>query len=239
MQLRLPYRGLISLALFATLCGILAFWALRLLAPASPVAPATLAPPASGPIDTTRAAALLSAPAVSVEPAARAPVNVRIVGVLAAESRGNRPANSPGVALISIDGQAARPYALGQTLPNGMRVQAIRRDSVDLLDQGRLLTAPTPSAPALGVLTQGRAGATGGGAGPAPTAGSDPRTPLNAAVPAPMPIASPMPAPGAPVGPDGTVLASPPPGAEAPMPPPPPIPASGPVPGPVFPPGSR
>lgn len=239
MRLRLPYRGLISLALFAALCGILAFWALRLFAPVSPIAPATLAPPASGPIDTSRAAALLSAPAVSVVPAASVPVNVRIVGVLAAESRGKQPANAPSVALISIDGQAARPYALGQTLPNGMRVQAIRRDSVDLLDQGRILNAPTPSAPDLGVLTRGRAGATGSAAASAPSAGSDPRAPMNAAVPAPAPIAQPMPAPGAPVGPDGTGLATPPAGAEAPMPPPPPIPASGPVPGPVFPPGSR
>jgi hypothetical protein len=240
MRLRLPYRGLISLALFAALCGILAYWAVRLLAPEPPVAPATLAAPAAGPVDTTRAAALFSPPPTgAAAPTVSVPVNLRIIGVMADESRGGRPAGSPSVALISIDGQAARPYAIGQTLPNGMRLRAIRRDSVELQDQDRVISAPTPATADLGVLTRGRASAQASTGAP-PTAGmTDTRAGLPLATPAPMPVPAPMPPPGQPVdaGSPGATPGSP--GAEAPMPPPPPIPASGPVPGPVFPPGSR
>jgi hypothetical protein len=169
---------------------------------------------------------------------ASAPVNLRIVGVLAAEPRRAGREPNLSVALISIDGQPARPFALGQTLPNGMRVQAIRRDSVDFLDQGRILNAPTPATTDIGVLTRGRTSATAGPAGPAGVApgevrggpGSAPSAPQPAAIPAPPPAPN---AESEPSQPPGF------PGNEAPMPPPPPIPATGAVPGPVILPGLR
>jgi hypothetical protein len=246
MRLRLPYRGLSSLALFAALCGTLAHWSLQILTPAAPVAPAILAPSASGPIDTSVMSRLFgTAPATTTPAAASAPVNVRILGILAPESRrgtdsGTSTSPAPrarpnqanqGVALISIDGQAAKPYAVGDTLPNGLRVQAIRRDAVELLDQGRILSAPTPATSDLGILTRGPTAASG----PA-TGSSASRPPQNG--PAFSPPASPAPMPSAPTSPPAAPAEPGAPavnqGVEAPMPPPPPVPASGAVPGPAL-----
>ncbi|MFZ9406746.1 MAG: type II secretion system protein N [Burkholderiaceae bacterium] len=189
MRLRIPFLPLISVLLFSALCAIVAYWALILLSGDPPVAPGAPVTTTSGLQNAERSASLFGPNAAQApRAAAAAPVNLRVVGVLAAtQPQGRAPANSAGVALVSIDGQPARPYAIGDTLPNGMQVKAIRKDAVEFSDQGRVLSAPAPREADTGVLVRGTVGPTGASAAPTASPVSPP-PPASAPVPLPAPM---------------------------------------------------
>ena len=207
MRLRIPFSPLASVALFSLLCAITAYWALILLNQDAPVAPGAPVSSVAGPADAARTASLFGpAPAPAAAPtAAAAPVNIRILGVMAqAPARTQGRSGNAGVALVSIDGQPAKPYAVGDTLPNGMRVQAIRKDAVEFLDQGRLLSAPTPRESDTSVLIRGAAGPSTGASGSSPAPAGNAATPrtFGSALPTSPPV---------PQGGPGTDTAAPPP----------------------------
>jgi len=105
-----------------------AFWGLRLGDSGSSAAePTTKAKPAV--LDTAAVvAALGGAPAAeSATPAAaNSAQRVELLGVIA---QGRQ-----GVALMSIDGQAARPYAVGNVLEGGRVLKAVGRRHAELAD---------------------------------------------------------------------------------------------------------
>jgi len=226
MRLRIPLPPLLSLALFTGLCAIVAYWAMLLLSPVAPIAPASGVAAGSAPTDPARTAALFGAvPTGPVQTSTTAaPVNLRITGVIATPPSPRASAGASGasgIALISIDGQPAKPYAVGDTLPNGLKVQAIRKDAVDLLDQGRLLSAPAPAGADPSVLVRGFS---------PPSTTPSPGAPglTGTRPPPPVPVAPAQPTPRAnAAAADGMTT------PEAPMPPPPPAPPGGVAPGPL------
>jgi general secretion pathway protein C len=241
MRLRIPLSPLLSLALFAGLCAIVAYWAMILLSPPPPIAPASQPANARSLSDPSRTASLFGQPTVSSPSAAvAAPVNVRILGVMTPPARtgqGSAEANAAGIALVSIDGQPARPYSVGDTLPNGLRVQAILKDRVEFSDQGRVVSSPAPAGADPSILVRG---ASANGATSASLAsglpGVRPASPTAPGAPSAAPgVATP---PAASVPANETAGAGPA-GQEAPMPPPPPLAPGGSPPGPVQMPSAR
>ena len=147
MRLRFPLARLASLLLFAALCAICAAWGLQLFSPRSPIAPAgAIAQPAAA-SDLLQAGQLFGAPPAPSPSAAAAPSNVQVVGVIAAGPR--------GVALLSVDGQPAKPFRVGEKVAEGLTVSAVMPDSVALIRNGQPLTAQAPPRPSLDVLTSG------------------------------------------------------------------------------------
>jgi len=231
MRLRIPFFPLLNLSLFAGLCAIVAYWAMTLMSPVAPIAPASAEATGLTPSDPGRTATLFGPPASAPVPTAAAPgpVNLKITGVMAGSAPprvSSGSAASSGLALISIDGQPAKPFAVGDTLPNGMQVKAIRRDAVEFIDGGRLLTAPAPASPDLSVLVRGPAAASAGASAAAPVTATGPAG--SRPIP-PVPVTAPVPS-DPPT--DNTVQT-----LEAPMPPPPPAPPGGVAPGPLQMPG--
>ncbi len=206
MRLRFPLARLASLLLFAALCAICAAWGLQLFSPRSPIAPAGAIAQSPGLSDLRQAGQLFGSPPAPSAGAAAAPSNVQVVGVIAAGPQ--------GVALLSVDGQAAKPFRVGEKVAEGLIVTAVTPDSVALMRNGQPLTASAPARPSLDVLSSG------------PKQGTDMRNP-GGALPPGVPIGAGV--PGAPPPMPGTGL--PPPGmpgqpmeqpGQSPPPPPPP-----------------
>jgi general secretion pathway protein C len=202
MLLRLPLARIATVLLFAALCAIVAAWAVRLLAPRSPIAP-------TGSVASERPAtdrgsavqlfgALVQPGAVSAAP----PSNIKVAGVLAAGER--------GVALLAINGRPAKPFAVGEQLEDGSRVRRITGDSVELERDGRAQQLPAPARPSLDVLTAGPRAAAAGGVGAPPV----PLSPvMPASVPRPAPTSAFPPLPQRTVPSPGTAPESPAPQA--------------------------
>ncbi len=136
---------LATLALFALLCAILAYWSMILLAPRSPIAPASAlagrdALPelqlASQLFGTTQGAA-----------AAAAASNIQVLGIVAAGRRGS--------AILAIDGKAPRPFAVGEALSPTQRLAEVRSNAVIVAGAGEPLELPAPESPSIAVLTSG------------------------------------------------------------------------------------
>ena len=107
MRLRIPLLPLINLALFAGLCAIVAYWAMVLLSPQSPIAPSSQPAASRLPADPSRTASLFGQPTQAGTPVAApaaAPVNIRILGVMAVAPRPEqRPGSTTvGVALVNV-----------------------------------------------------------------------------------------------------------------------------------------
>jgi general secretion pathway protein C len=175
MRLRLPIARIASVLLFAALCAIVAVWALQLLAPRAPIAPAGAVATVQGPPDLSAAGQLFGGVPRAVDAQAQAaPSNIQVSGVLASGER--------GVALLAIDGRPSKPFAVGEPVSDGMTVRAITGDAVEL-DRGaggRPMRQPAPARGSIAVLTSGPQRSSG-----------------NANVP---PVALPSPPAGAPVG---------------------------------------
>jgi general secretion pathway protein C len=175
MRLRLPIARIASVLLFAALCGIAAGWALQLLAPRAPVAPAGAVAQVQGPPDLSAAGQLFGGVPRATDAQVRAaPSNIQVSGVLASGAR--------GVALLSIDGRPAKPFAVGEPVSDGMTVRSITGDTVEL-DRGTgglPMRLPAPVRGSVSVLTSGPQRSSGGANVP----------------PVPMPVIS----PGAPAG---------------------------------------
>ncbi|RPH43195.1 MAG: hypothetical protein EHM87_14515 [Burkholderiales bacterium] len=150
MRLRLPLARIASVLLFAALCAIIAGWALQLLAPRAPIAPAGSVAQVQGPTDLSAAGQLFGGvPRPQDAQAQAAPSNIQVTGVLASGER--------GVALLAIDGRPAKPFAVGEPVSDGMTVRSVSGDAVEL-DRGAGGLPMRLAAPARGsiaVLTSG------------------------------------------------------------------------------------
>ncbi|MFN7644253.1 MAG: type II secretion system protein N [Burkholderiales bacterium] len=150
MRLRLPIARIASVLLFAALCAIVAGWALQLLAPRAPVAPAGAVAQVQGPPDLSAAGQLFGGVPRSADAQVQAaPSNIQVSGVLASGAR--------GVALLAIDGRPAKPFAVGEPVSDGMTVRSITGDTVEL-DRGAggpPMRLPAPARGSVAVLTSG------------------------------------------------------------------------------------
>jgi len=186
MRLRLPLARIVAVALFALLCAIVAGWSLVLLAPRAPVAPAGALAQAQPPADLTVAGQLFGGAPVAgaVATAAAPPSNIQVAGVLAAGAR--------SVALLAIDGKPARPYAIGETVADGLAVRSVSAAEVVLDRGGTAIRLPAPARGSIEVLTSGPQR---GAPSSSPTAPPPPVRPLPPAGAAAA-VAQPLPVPG-------------------------------------------
>jgi general secretion pathway protein C len=145
MRIRLPVARLVSVLLFAGLCGVIASWALKLFSPHAPIAPASAIGQAQPPTDLSPAGRLFGAtPQTTTATATEAPSNVQVAGVLAGGPN--------AVALLAVDGKPAKPFGLGETIADGLKVTAINADSVTLDRRGQAVKLPMPTRSSLAVL---------------------------------------------------------------------------------------
>ncbi|MFM1991634.1 MAG: hypothetical protein RJA99_4591 [Pseudomonadota bacterium] len=196
MRLRLPLARIVTVLLCAALGAIVAAWALALLAPRPPIAPAGAVAAQQGAADLGAASQLFGGvPQAASAPASSAPSNIQVAGVLAAAGR--------GVALLAVDGRPAKPFAVGEPVADGLRVRSVTGDSVELeLERGgagapvRLAAPPRGSVAVLtGGPQRGASGATAPPVGGLPIA--PPPTPLP---PRPLPPAGAAADPGVAAG---------------------------------------
>jgi general secretion pathway protein C len=245
MRLRLPLARIVSVLLFAALCAIVAGWALQLLAPRAPIAPAGAVAQVQGPPDLSAAGQLFGGvPRPQDTLVQAAPSNIQVTGVLASGDR--------GVALLAIDGRPAKPFAVGEPVSDGMTVRSVAADAVELErgSGGVPMRLAAPPRGSIAVLTSGPQ-RPGGGATVPPVApsGSQPSQVGTAQAGGPPPLPprmlppagamatpqdppqTPAIAPSAnlpPTDPNAGVLAPPPPGPRVPgLTPAGPVPSTG------------
>jgi len=145
MRIRLPVARLVSVLLFAGLCGVIASWALELLRPRAPIAPASAIGQAQPPTNLGPAGSLFGVtPQATTATAVQAPSNVQVAGVLSGGPN--------AVALLAVDGKPAKPFGIGETVAEGLKVTAIGTDSVTLDRRGEAVKLPTPARSSLAVL---------------------------------------------------------------------------------------
>jgi general secretion pathway protein C len=144
---------LAAVALGLCLVGILAFWASKLLAPRVAVAPIVVsAPPTDNQESAFTKQLFGNKPAATTSNNAPVDSRLQVVGVIASAS---------GVAVLSIDGAAAKPFSVGQTIAQGVVLTQVRADKVVIKRDGVEQTLPTPKPPDRSILTAGRAAASG------------------------------------------------------------------------------
>jgi len=212
MRLRLPLARIASVLLFAALCAIVAAWALQLLAPRPPIAPAGAVAQVQPSLDLGAAGRLFgSTPQAAGASTVAAPSNIQVAGVLAAGPR--------GVALLAIDGKPARAFAVGDPVGDGMTVRSVSGEAVELDSSGTPMRLAAPARPSLAVLTSGPNAAIGGGAPSPALPGALPplAAPRPTVAPNEPPALLPPPAPMSAGGPVPGLA----PGAAPPSPPPP------------------
>ena len=141
---------LVTPLLLVALCALVAWWAVRLLGGASIAVPPPAALDAnagSGRVDAVLASARLFG---SRRPGVLSD-NVRALGVVA-------DATGRGSVIVSVDGQAAKVYRVGDTL-DGRLVSAIRPDEIELEAGGarQVFRLPPARATATGLTIIGNA----------------------------------------------------------------------------------
>ena len=207
MRIRLPVARLVSVGLFAALCGVIASWALELFSPKAPIAPASAIGQSQPPTNLGPAGSLFGAtPQATTATVIQAPSNVQVAGVLAGGQN--------AVALLAVDGKPAKPFGIGETVADGLKVTAISADSVTLDRRGEAVKLPTPARSSLAVLNSAPPTPAANGAGMQTLPGSG--APM-APIPQGQPDASNRPLP-----PAGAAAAPP-----EPPPPPPGMPGAG------------
>lgn len=177
--------SILTFALWAGVALCASFWALRFTgsaaSPLPPVAPVAAPAPGGDTADLVR----VFGPPVAVAPApvasAPAPVDLgrrfALVGVVA-----NRAANR-GVALIAIDGKAARPYRVGSAVDVGYTLQKVEKRSATLSPTsagGAELTLELAAPRADGAATATPGSTPAPAPAPAPAPGTAPVQPLPA-----------------------------------------------------------
>ena len=164
-SLSLP-AWLASLLLFALLCAVSAYWAVTLLAPRPPLAPASSAAESGTLPELQRAGTLFGSTRVALQPAAVR--NIEVYGVVAAGELGS--------AILAIDGKPARAYAVGELLGAGQYLADVRSDAVVIANGAARSELPSPPTTSLAVLTSGP--------NQPPASNSTPAAPLRALPPA-------------------------------------------------------
>lgn len=181
-----------TLASFAVLCAIAAWWAMQLLSPRPPVAPASSAQDQQALPELKLASQLFGTPPGAQGPAAATSSNVSVIGIVAAGMRGS--------AILAIDGQPPRAFAVGERIGPIQSLFAVRADGVVIEENGRQILLPAPPRPTVSLLTDGPARAGGldpGFASPADAGAARIARPLGAGMGA-GPGAAPVPRAAAP-----------------------------------------
>jgi general secretion pathway protein C len=147
--------------IWALVAATVVFWLLRLMAQGPSIQQATLASPQALPSRAELSRVIGSTP-VAATPAASPELSSRFVltGVMApkqsAAGAAQSPAQGAGLALIAVDGQPAKPYALGATLDHNLVLLAVTLRTASIGPQGGspvlILELPALPPPATGVL---------------------------------------------------------------------------------------
>lgn len=173
-----------SLAMFALLCATIAYWALQLLSPAVPIAPAgSLADQRDTP-DLVAAGRLFGMP-VGSRGAAQVAVasNIQVLGVAASEVRGS--------AVLVVDGKPPKAYMVGDAVGADAKLVEVRSDAAIIERNGARVELAAPQRPSVATLSSGPARSDASPAAVAP--------PVPTAAPVPPPTVAappPQPAPG-------------------------------------------
>jgi len=187
MRSRFPIVRLTSVALFALLCATVAWWALQLLTHQSPVAPAGAVARSQAPIDLAQAGRLFGGAAATVA-GPSGPTDIRVTGVVAAGER--------SVALLAVGGRPAKAFSIGQSVTEGVRLEAVEPTVVRLSQGGAIRELEAPARGSVAVLTRGPA--RGAPDAPLPPGATPPAAPSAAAAPLPRFGADAAPATGTP-----------------------------------------
>lgn len=134
---------LVNWLVFALLGASVVFWGLRLLGqPSRTPAPALVsAPEPVASIDTSAVARGLGAPVAVTGASANTAQAARF------QLKGVAAVGQGGAALIAVDGQAAKPYALGAEVAPGLRLNALGKRHAELGEGATAirLDLPAPS----------------------------------------------------------------------------------------------
>lgn len=141
---------LFSILLFALLCAVIAYWALRLFEPPVRIAP-------SGSLAATGAVASLG-PAQNLfgrTGAGNAPVaqaissNFKVLGVIADTER--------GAAVISVEGRPAEAFGVGMQIDDNHQLKAVSPTEVVILRGNEEIRLEAPALTDIAILTSGPA----------------------------------------------------------------------------------
>ncbi|MGE0798090.1 MAG: type II secretion system protein N [Lautropia sp.] len=168
-----------SLLLFLLLVGIVAYWALQLLAPRPTIAPSGSIGDSGTALNLTPATLLFGSRDAAAPAAQAAPSNIQVNGIV--------EAGPNGVAILTVDGRPAAAYAVDQPVNDNTRVKSVELDKVVLDQRGKLLELKAPERGSVAVLSSG-VGKTRDGSAAAP---SNPAAGRNPAPPLPLPPATP------------------------------------------------
>ncbi len=126
-----------TLVAVAVLAALLVYWAMQLLAPPVTIAPSGSLVKMSGAIDTSASRQLFgNAYNTPVKAARRASVNVTVSGVLASDYR--------AAAILSIDGQPAKAYGVGESIEEDFIVESVDNKEVVLNRDGEEIRVNVP-----------------------------------------------------------------------------------------------
>lgn len=137
---------LATLAGFALLCAIVAYWILLLAAPHAPIAPPARSADGQS-LPELKLASQLFGARTSAGPSAAQPSNILVLGVLAAGARGS--------AVLSIDSKPAKAYGVGDRLSATQSLVAVRGESITVDAGGLRSDLPAPPKPDVSLLTSG------------------------------------------------------------------------------------
>lgn len=140
-----------TLIALGILAALIIYWAMQLMAPTVTIAPSGSLVKMSGAIDTSASRRLFGD--ASNKPAAqarRASVDVKVSGVLASDYR--------AAVILSIDGQPAKAYGVGEEIEEDFVVESIDNKEVVLDRDGELIRVDVPEANNrdMAVLTSGK-----------------------------------------------------------------------------------
>ncbi|MFK7962632.1 MAG: type II secretion system protein N [Burkholderiaceae bacterium] len=158
--------GLASLLMLALLCGLIVYWGLALASPAVSIAPAGSLVSQSTGLDTGLASTMFGR-ANGAAPVASAPLprNIKVVGIAASADR--------SAVIVSVDGQSAGAYGVGQQIDDSLKVVSVDSAEVVLEHRGETIRVPAPASADLSALNANADGLASG-ATSANAAGSSP-----------------------------------------------------------------
>ncbi len=139
---------IISLLLFALLIGIIAFWASRLMAPATAIAPAAVNGDNNNASNSTWTKQLFgnTAASPSVADGPIADSQLTVLGVIT---------GGAGAAVISIEGKPGKAFGVGELVTAGVRIREITAENVVIDRNGSKVKLAAPLKGDLAVLTSG------------------------------------------------------------------------------------
>jgi len=156
---------LASLLMFSLLCGLVVYWGLALAAPAVSIAPAGSLVSQNTGLDTGMASTMFGR-ADGSAPIASAPLprNIKVVGIAASADR--------SAVIVSIDGQSAAAFGVGQQIDDSLKVVSVDSREVVLEHRGETIRVPAPASGNLSALNSNSDNALGNNDGSRDATGS-------------------------------------------------------------------